>query len=84
MSQLLCFATVILCIVLASCVDVKLEVTHKVSFDIETNGESMGRIVIGLFGNVVPKTVKNFVELAKREPVRGDCIKFILYHAHLF
>ena len=33
-------------------------------FDIEIGGESAGRIVIGLFGKTVPKTVKNFKSLA--------------------
>jgi len=39
-------------------------VLSKVFFDIEIGGEKTGRIVIGLFGKTVPKTVKNFKTLA--------------------
>lgn len=42
------------------------KVTEKVFFDIEIGGEKAGRIVIGLFGGTVPKTAKNFAELAQR------------------
>merc|ERR1719482_2622461 len=40
-------------------------VTHKVFFDVTIDGESAGRITMGLFGDVVPKTVANFVGLCK-------------------
>ncbi|KAL6978109.1 peptidylprolyl isomerase [Sarracenia purpurea var. burkii] len=33
------------------------EVTHKVYFDVEIGGRHTGRIVMGLFGKTVPKTV---------------------------
>ena len=39
-------------------------VTEKVFFDITVDGEAVGRIVFGMFGDVVPKTVKNFSTLA--------------------
>jgi peptidyl-prolyl cis-trans isomerase B (cyclophilin B) len=46
-------------------------VTEKVYFDIKMGGKDAGRIVIGLFGDVVPKTVKNFVELSKKPAGQG-------------
>jgi hypothetical protein len=42
----------------------------QVFFDIEIGGEKIGRIVLGLFGKTVPKTVKNFKALAMGTEVR--------------
>ena len=39
-------------------------VTDTVYFDIEEEGNSIGRITIGLFGTIVPKTVENFRTIA--------------------
>ena len=47
------------------------KVTDKVFFNIKIGGEDVGRIEIGLFGKTVPKTVENFVELAKRPKGEG-------------
>jgi hypothetical protein len=37
------------------------KITNKVYFDVEIAGSKAGRIVLGLFGEEVPKTVENFV-----------------------
>ena len=46
-------------------------ITKRVYLDISIGGTSKGRIKIGLFGDVVPKTVANFVELTKKSKPEG-------------
>lgn len=43
----------------------------KVFFDLRVGEEDAGRVVIGLFGKTVPKTVENFVALATGEVRAG-------------
>ncbi|KAI0977851.1 hypothetical protein GJ496_000280 [Pomphorhynchus laevis] len=45
----------------------ELKITHKVTFTITHGENTLGDIEISLFGETVPKTVKNFYELSMRE-----------------
>lgn len=48
------------------------KITHKVYFDVKHGDESIGRIVMGLYGEIVPKTVENFYQLTiSKDPKMG-------------
>ena len=54
-------------------------ITNKVYFDVEIDGEEAGRIIMGLYGDAVPKTVDNFVTLAEGTAGKGKLGKDLDY-----
>lgn len=72
---LICFA---LPFVALSYTDDTPKVTDKIFFDMTIGGQPAGRILIGVFGDTVPKTVKNFKQLSEN-PV-GEGYKGTKFH----
>ena len=60
------------------------KVTEKVYFDVEIGGEAAGRITFGLFGDVVPKTTKNFATLCDGSAGTGNSGKPLHYKGSNF
>ena len=60
------------------------KITAKTYFDITIGGEKAGRIVFGLFGDVVPKTVLNFKNLCTGENGVGRSGKKLHYKGSTF
>ncbi|SBS83461.1 peptidyl-prolyl cis-trans isomerase 11, putative [Plasmodium ovale] len=52
------------------------KITHKAYFDIKINDKPIGRITFGLYGDVVPKTVKNFMSICKGTVVNGKMLSY--------
>lgn len=59
-------------------------VTNKVFFDVEIEGGETGRIVLGLFGDDVPKTAENFRALCTGEKGTGKSGKPLHYKGSIF
>ena len=54
------------------------EVTQKVYFDVKVGDQAPERIIMGLYGNDVPKTAANFAALASGE--KGFGFKGSIFH----
>ncbi|KAG6386399.1 peptidyl-prolyl cis-trans isomerase CYP21-1-like [Salvia hispanica] len=55
------------------------EITHRVFLDVDVDKQRVGRITIGLYGQVVPKTVENFRALCTGEMGKAPNGKVLHY-----
>ena len=60
------------------------KVTHQVFFDVKIGDEKPKRIVMGLFGDTVPKTAENFRALCTGEKGEGKSGKPLHYKGSVF
>lgn len=58
--------------------------TDKVYFDIGINNEPVGKIILGLYGNVQPQTVASFRALCTGEKGMGQLGKPLHYKGSSF
>ena len=53
--------------------DADASVTHRTFFELTIGDKPLGKVVFGLFGNALPKTVENFRALCAGDKVRIFC-----------
>lgn len=75
---------ILLALIVAAVVCEEPKITQKTFFDISIDGKPAGRIVFGLFGDVVPKTVFNFKALCTGENGIGKKGKPLHYKGSTF
>jgi peptidylprolyl isomerase len=79
------FSFLVVAIIVAVALGKDLEtITSKVFFDVEIGGEPAGRVVMGLFGETVPKTAENFRALCTGEKGVGQMGKPLHYEGSKF
>ena len=78
------FAAISALIAYAAAIETLDTVTEKVFFDITVDDEPLGRITFGMFGNTVPKTVKNFSTLADGTAGVGNAGKELHFKGSIF
>jgi peptidylprolyl isomerase len=83
-SPLLTLLIVTIAVLVAAVDPDSAKVTNKVFFDIEIDGQAAGRILFGLFGDVVPKTAENFRALCTGEKGVGQLGKPLHYEGSAF
>ena len=59
-------------------------VTKKIAWDIDIGDKKAGTIVMGVFGNVAPKTVANFVALASHQVSWQNGVDFFISLTYSF
>ncbi|EFJ29198.1 hypothetical protein SELMODRAFT_92951 [Selaginella moellendorffii] len=59
-------------------------VTHQVFFDVDIDGQRAGKIVLGLHGSILPRTVENFRALCTGERGKGSSGKRLHYKGTIF
>lgn len=69
---------------LALAMNIPHEITDYCYFDIAVNNETIGRLIFGLYGKAVPKTVNNFLSIMEESRGSGIFGRHMQYKNTLF